>query len=474
MVATAASFVLSQFQVRILALVCLVWITTPFGQHCHGGGVHAFPLITPMATRALTTTLSRMRSIHNDGVGRNKMEPKRHVSQSLTTTPTSSSSDNNLAPDETTTTTTLSSSMTTSSSYWTFRGHKIYTEVSNPALSSSSLSSSSSSSDSTKPAVLLVHGFACSSTYWRETKRALVENGYRNVHCMDLLGQGKSEKPGRADGIEYSIHLWAEQVDAYVKEKMLPMTTASTEPNSSNHGGIVFCGNSLGSLVVLSAVTGDFLQTHVASTNHWNHFCKGICMFNCGVGLNSRGIANEDQWTPFQRFLINSVYNVLDVLVFRNTALLTYVLDTVVTKELLRDTLKSLYKCQPDRVDEELVDSFYLPAKDVGSVEALSQIYTNDPGATPMDLHRKYENDATDTTDADANKKNILSKIPIHLIWGDDDAVTPLGGGVGQYYMTMASNLDNVSFQVVSGGHIPFDDNPMDSHKSMQQWLDQL
>lgn len=434
----AASSMLLQFQMHIVVVVCLVFITTPQnGQHCHG--VYSFTM-TPRTVRSIL-----------GGVGKDNIEPKRDVSQALTTT---ASSDNNPVPDETTLT--MTSTMT--SSYWTFRGHKVYTEVSKPIQSSSSTTTTTPN----KPVVLLVHGFACSTTYWRETKKALLENGYHEVHSIDLLGQGKSEKPGRADGIDYSIHLWAEQVDAYIKEKIL-------KNDESTHGGIVLCGNSLGSLVALSAVTQDFQTNPTSSTNHdWNYrYCKGICMFNCGVGLNSRGIANEDQWTPWQRFLINGLYNVLDVLIFRNTLLLTYVLDTVVTRELLRDALVSLYKHQPDRVDDELVDSFYLPAKDRGSVEALSQIYTNDPGATPMDLHRKYDYDDNDGA-------AILSKIPIHLIWGDDDAVTPLGGGVGQYYKTMATNRDHVSFQVVSGGHIPFDDNPMDSHKSMLQWLDQL
>ena len=324
----------------------------------------------------------------------------------------------------------------------------------------SKTSSNPNQNQTPKPAVLLIHGFGCSSTYWRETKQALLSNGY-TVHIVDLLGQGKSAKPGRAMGIDYSIHLWAELIHSYLNH------------HDANHGttDIVLCGNSLGSLVALSAVTGDFLKDSEASTNDhdavigqsalpsWANRCKGICMFNCGVGLNSRGIANEDQWTPLQRTLINSLYNVLDVFIFRNTILLSYLLNHVVTKDLLRNALKSLYKFQPERVDDELVDSFYLPAKDEGSVEALSQIYTNDPGATPMDLHRKYD---------------LLQTLPIHLIWGDDDAVTPLAGGVGQYYTNMAVERENVSFQVVSSGHIPFDDNPHDSHRSMLQWLDTL
>jgi pimeloyl-ACP methyl ester carboxylesterase len=263
---------------------------------------------------------------------------------------------------------------------------------------------------------------------------------------LDLLGQGKSAKPGRANGIEYSISLWADLVDSYARENI--------------QGDVVLAGNSLGSLVALSAATGDF----ATNDDSWlKNRVKGICMFNCGVGLNSRGIAKEPQWNPTQRFLIDSIYNVLTALIFNNRALLGYVLDKVVTRELLRDTLQTLYKRDPDRVDDELVESFYLPAKDEGSVEALSQIYCNDPGATPFELHDKYS--------------NLLNDLPIHLVWGNDDVITPLEreGGVGKFYMDLAADEDtNVSFKVVESGHVPFDDNPTESNMELLKWLEEV
>lgn len=395
----------------------------------------------------------------------------------LFATSSQSSDDTTITTTTTTTTTPSTTSTTTTNESWTFRGHAVYTEVTHPTTTTDSMTTTSKMNQPITD-VLLIHGFGCSSTYWRATKDALVQHGY-TVHCLDLLGQGKSAKPGRDQNIHYSIHLWAALIDSYIQHHIIiqhptpnPVTTndndnPNTTPTTTNNG-IVLCGNSLGSLVALSAVTGDFRPENqevggTITVPSWvtNQYCKGICMFNCGVGLNSRGIANEDQWTPTQRFLINALYNVLDVLIFRNTILLSYVLNHVVTKDLLRSTLQSLYKFQPDRVDDELVDSFYMPAKDTGSVEALSQIYTNDPGVTPMDLHRKYDD-------------ILLRTLPLHLIWGNDDAVTPLQGGVGQYYTNMAKERSNVSFQVVSSGHIPFDDNPNDSHQSMLQWLHTL
>jgi len=294
---------------------------------------------------------------------------------------------------------------------------------------------------------LLIHGFGCSTTYWRETVAVLTNAGYE-VHALDLLGQGQSAKPGRADGIEYSIPLWAAQCQAYVQDNM-------------KASDIVLMGNSLGSLVALSAATGDFAETvppKVASDLQKR--VKGIGMFNCGVGLNSSGIVKEPQWTPIQRFLISFVFRAINALLFDNPPVLTFVLNTVVTRELLSNTLQSLYIKSPDRVDEALVESFYAPAKDEGAVEALSQIYTNDPGATPMDLHDKYA--------------DYLQTLPIHLVWGENDLVTPIGGGVGSYYIKLADDDDTmVSMdRIPECGHVPFDDSYVESNQAMLQWLE--
>jgi pimeloyl-ACP methyl ester carboxylesterase len=333
---------------------------------------------------------------------------------------------------------------------WKFRGHEIYSEV------TKSTKSTDNQASSQKPVIVLVHGFACSTTYWRELVQVLTVQGGYTVYALDLIGQGQSAKAGRAQGIQYSINLWAELVDKYVHDNISMDTTADEK--------VVLIGNSLGSLVALAAATGDFgsSSTNNNSNNNLQSRVAGVGMFNCGVGLNSRGIANEVQWTPLQRFFINRFYDVLVLLIFNNQLLLEYVLGTVVTRDLLRDALQSLYKSRPDRVDDALVDSFYLPAKQDGAADALSQIYVNDPGKTPVQLHEQY--------------KEFLDPLPIHLVWGENDVVTPLPGGIGTYYMERAKDPSNkITFQSIPNcGHIPFDDNDIPSNQSMLQWLQTL
>ena len=315
--------------------------------------------------------------------------------------------------------------------------------------------------------VLLVHGFGCSTTYWRAAISTLVDAGYR-VHVIDLLGQGKSEKPGRAEGVEYSINLWATLVDDYARDVMAKERRNGPGTGTGTGGGegIILIGNSLGSLVALSAALGDHVDNDddspPAAAAYLPGRVKGLCFYNIGVGLNSRGIVTEPQWAPFQRYLFTAVLNILDLVLFKNPPVLKYLLNKVVTKDLLRGALEGLYRYDPTRVDDELIDSFYYPAQEKGAPEALGQIYTNDPGRSPMDLHEKYSDKA--------------DSLVIHLVWGDDDAVTPLAGGVGAFYLALADDATtSVTMDVVGKtGHIPFDDNPIECNGSMLRWIETL
>lgn len=333
-----------------------------------------------------------------------------------------------------------------------WRGHDIFAESRTPILNSND--------DNKKPTVILLHGFGASTTYWRETIKALHQGGYE-VHALDLLGQGRSSKP--TDGsVEYSINLWANMVDDYASH------------NNLGESGVVLMGNSLGSLVALAAATGDFVSGEFDRDNYCTYLAgnhkgdssrvRGVCLFNCAVGLNSRNVLKNPNLSPFQKVFFGWIFDVLNALIFDNETLLSFALNNIVTKELLRDALKGLYLHSPDRVDDELVDSFYYPAKEGGrgAVQAIRQIYTNDAGLTPMEMHEKYP--------------DILDTIPLHLIWGDADVVTPISGDVGTFYCDRVANNRSgrglTTIDVVKGGHMPFDDNPIETHQNMLKWLE--
>jgi pimeloyl-ACP methyl ester carboxylesterase len=340
----------------------------------------------------------------------------------------------------------------TSPQPWTFQGHACYAQVTRPWNTKFPFFEVLGSTK--KPEIVLIHGFGCSSYYWRETIKALTTEGY-TVHALDLLGQGKSAKPGRDQGIEYSINLWARLVEDYTQQFI---------PNDTN---VVLMGNSLGSVVALSAATGDHAAASVAPTDGsvptLPSRIQGIGMFNCGVGMNSRNLLKDPNLNIVQRVLFTFLFDTLDRLIFDNIPLLTYVLKYVVTRDILRNALVGLYQCSPDpasRVDDALVDSFYFPAKDTGSVDALNQIYTNDAGKTPMQLQQDH--------------MELMNNLPIHLVWGEDDQVTPIGGPVGQFYLDLVKDpAVPMSISTVKAGHIPFDDIP-ECNQFMVQWLNNV
>ena len=324
-----------------------------------------------------------------------------------------------------------------------WNGYDVYSQVSKQQ-TGPALPFSSSGSD--KPVALLIHGFGCSTTYWRATTEYLINDGYE-VHAIDLLGQGQSDKPGRDDGIEYSINLWANIVDDYIQQ------------NVGGGSGVVLMGNSLGSVVALSVATGDF-ATSGGGYVQSNGLTKGLCLFNCGIGMNSQGVIDEPQWNFAQRTAIRTLFFVLNTLLFGNQPLLSYVLGNVVTRDFLRSALENLYLQNPDRVDDELVESFYLPAKQDGAVDALSQIYTNNPGKTPQQLYNE---------NADS-----MNNIPIQVVWGDKDPVAPMSGPVGQFFSGLSEEPNsNVKFETITNcGHVPFDDAPVQSNTAMMKWMD--
>lgn len=423
----------------------------------------------------------------------------------------------------TATTTTKQQQQRRQQQFWKWRNHDVFTEVRSPVSTTTTTSSTAASSTTTnsnnsnnKPKVILLHGFGASTTYWRETMSTLQHNGFE-VHALDLLGQGRSSKPflskttasttsSKKDGgkfpyrlypkttqhhestssssstitmgkntnttIQYSINLWAKMVDDYAR--------------TNNMDEVILMGNSLGSLVALSAATGDFIHSpnNIDRENLFGYLAgnnvgdrsrvKGICLFNCAVGLNSMNILKNTSYSEVQRTIFKVIFQLLNKLIFDNEWLLQYALRNVVTKELLRDALRGLYMCNPDRVDDELVDSFYYPAKLGGGndggenddeyggvIEAIRQIYTNDAGLSPMELHKKYP--------------EILNSIPLHLIWGNDDVVTPIEGDVGKFYCDRVANNRGgkgmTTIDVVKGGHILFDDNPVETHEAMMRWI---
>ncbi|CAK9068201.1 unnamed protein product [Durusdinium trenchii] len=236
-----------------------------------------------------------------------------------------------------------------------------------------------------KPDIVLVHGFGGSIEYWRRLIPALSAEGY-TVHAFDLLGLGLSEKPST----EYSIELWAEQVTDFV---------------SKLEKDVVLVGNSFGSLISLVSAT--------------QRRPKGIVMLNCAVGMNNKNMVKSPKMNDLQRLVATLILGLVD-LIFRSP-ILDMAFESFATKEQVAAVLKNLYPTNPSAVDDELAEGFVRPAGTPGALEVLRQIYTGDPGPTPMELFAK----------------GFPSDLPLKVIWGDQDNLTPIKGpqmGSGQCF----------------------------------------
>lgn len=270
-----------------------------------------------------------------------------------------------------------------------------------------------------KPDIVLVHGFGGSIEYWRRLIPALSAEGY-TVHAFDLLGLGLSEKPST----EYSIELWAEQVTDFV---------------SKLEKDVVLVGNSFGSLISLVSAT--------------QRRPKGIVMLNCAVGMNNKNMVKSPKMNDLQRLVATLILGLVD-LIFRSP-ILDMAFESFATKEQVAAVLKNLYPTNPSAVDDELAEGFVRPAGTPGALEVLRQIYTGDPGPTPMELFAK----------------GFPSDLPLKVIWGDQDNLTPIKGDVGSFFTELAKERKTIDFEIISGGHLPHDENPQAVNKAVLSWL---
>ena len=68
-----------------------------------------------------------------------------------------------------------------------------------------------------------------------------------------------------------------------------------------------------------------------------------------------------------------------------------------------------------------------------------------------------------------------LEGVPIHLVWGDADVVTPIEGGLGTFYRNLANQEStNISMDIIQSGHIPFDEVPEIANGAMLEWVNSL
>jgi len=119
----------------------------------------------------------------------------------------------------------------------------------------------------------------------------------------------------------------------------------------------------------------------------------------------------------------------------------------------VKSVLQNVY-VNAERVDDLIVDSTLEPAEDPKALDVFVEILTGDPGPTPRDLLPRVD-------------------APVHVLWGSEDQITPLGGPTGALFRQAAAD-ERCTLTVVKAGHVAHDDVPEEATAHMLAWLGAL
>lgn len=264
--------------------------------------------------------------------------------------------------------------------------------------------------------VVLIHGFGASAGHWRKNIPALAAAGHQ-VHALDLLGFGDSDKPE----IPYSLEVWELLLKDYWQAFI-------GKP-------AIFIGNSIGGLLTLMVLA------------HHPDIAAAGGVLNCAGGLNHRP---EELPLPLRLVmggftqLVSSQW--LGPLLFRQ----------VRQRSRIRSSLRQVYGNQ-DAITDDLVEMIYRPACDPGAQKVFASILTAPAGPHPEEL-----------------LPNIHQ--PLLVIWGEEDPWTPIKGADPYRRLSQDDQAQPaVTLHTLpKTGHCPHDERPDQVNPLILDWLQQL
>ena len=292
---------------------------------------------------------------------------------------------------------------------WNYLGHSVFCLSRFQGEASSSNASSQSS-----PAILLIHGFGASTEHWRYNIPALSQS--YEVHALDLLGFGKSSKPGE---LKYGGPLWRDQVVAYVKERIRRPT--------------VLVGNSLGGYAALAA--GSCLGKEAAGV----------------VLLNAAGRFSEEKKSS-KGFLSKAIQFVGGGLL-KDPLVQRLIFENLRRPGTIRRTLQQVY-IDKTNVNDELIQAIRQPSLDKGAFQVFRSVF--EPGGPP--------GKPLDELFAEL-------KSPLLLLWGNRD---PWMNAPGKRSIFLRYAPEATTEVVLEAGHCPHDEVPEQVNQALLKWLKEI
>ncbi len=282
--------------------------------------------------------------------------------------------------------------------------------------------------DTTKPALLLVHGFGASSYHFRYNIPELAKDYH--VYAIDLLGFGWSDKPI----MDYDASVWRDQVIEFIDQVIFKEKEDDTR-------SIAIAGNSL----------GGYTAMYAASDGRIKDYVRGCILLNSA----GRFRPEEGEETPAEpNPIVKSISSAIQRLVIACSF--------VITKQPARieQILKSVYPSDSSNVNSELVESIRAPALDPNAAEVFYRVITKNGSG-----HMAFVDD-------------IIKELecPVLLAWGEKDPwIRPaaadkmqrlhaefhgenIGGENGSKWMKRVS---------IDAGHCPHDEAPEAVNKAI-------
>ena len=291
---------------------------------------------------------------------------------------------------------------------WTYLGHKVHCLNSHPENNLDEIGGGE------RPALLLIHGFGASTDHWRHNIPVLSEE--YEVHALDLLGFGRSAKPGE---LNYGGPLWRDQVVAYVKERIKRPT--------------VLIGNSLGGYAALAA--GSALGKDAA----------GVVLLNAAGYFSEDKKSSKGFWLRMRSIIGGGFLK--DPLVQR------LIFENLRQPSTIRRTLNQVY-INKSNVDDYLVESIRRPSLDPGAFRVFRSVF-NPSGPQGQPLDELFQ----------ALEAKVL------LLWGNRDPWMNAPGKRATFLRYAPSFTKEV---VLDAGHCPHDEVPDQVNQSLFEWLKDL
>lgn len=280
--------------------------------------------------------------------------------------------------------------------FWTWQGHQICYTV-----------------QGTGMPLILVHGFGASIGHWRKNIPVLASAGYQ-VHAVDLLGFGASDKPA----LPYTLEIWEALLQDYWRAHVAVPA--------------VFVGNSIGGLITLMMLA------------HAPEMARAGVLLNCAGGLNHR----PEELPPPLRVVMSAFSKLV-------SSELTgpIVFNEVRRKFRIRSSLQQVYRNR-SAITDELVELLHRPARDPGAQKVFASIVTAPPGPKPEDLLPQIRQ-------------------PLLVLWGENDPWTPIkGADIYRTLSTTPNAVPPVTFHPIpETGHCPHDERPEVVNSLISDWL---